>query len=287
MGSSLQNALAKASIVRTALPSRPMPQHGKVTRLAFAPGARLRSGTKRAAGRKTATRRKVARKTPNPARLTARQRVVLNRIVARAKRAITKDVRDGVVPRSVRTIGGLGDYVDQNMYFLDAAGDLDPEVEAMQIDLGRDGVDQQPMWDFLTLAMDRVESWMKAGGLTRISAARKVSARKRMSRRTPNPSAPSRMSFFEVYDAGGGGFEIVRAQSAQSVERKYRGASARRLRDSEIGEGDLNYFGPNGTRVTEAMRDEHRRATARPGHRPTTRPQLGSKRNSSGFTACT
>ena len=94
---------------------------------------------------------------------------------------------------------------------------------------------------------------------------KRATARKRTPvRRTRNPGAgPSRMSFFEVYDAGGGGFEIVRAQSAQSVERKYRGASARRLRDSEIGDGDLNYFGPKGTRVTEAMRDEHRRATAR------------------------
>lgn len=49
------------------------PQHGKVTRLAFDPGARLHSGTKRPAGRKTATRRKVpSRKVANPGGLPVR-----------------------------------------------------------------------------------------------------------------------------------------------------------------------------------------------------------------------
>lgn len=114
--------------------------------------------------------RRPARKIPRrPVPLTAKRRALLNRIVARAKRAITADVRDGVVPRSVRTIGGLGSYVDQNMYFLDRNGDFDPEVDAMQVEIPG-GLDSQPMYDFLTLAMDRVEAWMKAGGLTRIPA---------------------------------------------------------------------------------------------------------------------
>lgn len=126
------------------------------------------------------TRCPVRRPTP------AKKQAVLHRIVMRAKRAITADVRAGVVPRSVRTVGGLGKYVDQNMYFLNARGNFDPEVEAMQVDLGRGEVDQQPMYDFLTLAMDRVEAWMKAGGLARIPAARRPALK-----RTRNPSDES------------------------------------------------------------------------------------------------
>jgi len=130
------------------------------------------------------TKRSTVRSRSRALRLTPKLRAVLSRIVARAKRSITADVKDGTVPRSVRTIGGLGKYVDQNVYFLDANGDFDPEVEALAVDLGRDGVDSQPMYDFLTLAMDRVGAWMKEGGLKRIPAARKTTA----NRAVMNPS---------------------------------------------------------------------------------------------------
>lgn len=120
------------------------------------------------------TKRSTVRSRSLALRLTPKLRAVLSRIVARAKRSIVADVKDGTVPRSVRTIGGLGEYVDQNVYFLDAHGDFDPEVEALAVDLGRDGVDSQPMYDFLTLAMDRVEAWMKTGALRHIPVKRKV-----------------------------------------------------------------------------------------------------------------
>lgn len=203
------------------------------------------------------TKRSTVRSRSLALRLTPKLRAVLSRIVARAKRSIVADVKDGTVPRSVRTIGGLGEYVDQNVYFLDAHGDFDPEVEALAVDLGRDGVDSQPMYDFLTLAMDRVEAWMKTGALKRIPVARKSAPK----RKVANPSKP--LSFYELTGPDGEVFEIVRASSTRTAMKGHagEGAIARRLRDSEIGEGDLNFYGPRGAVVTDAMRAEHRRSS--------------------------
>ena len=124
------------------------------------------------------TKRSTVRSRSRAIRLTPKTRAVLNRIVARAKRGIVADVKAGIVPRSVRTVVGLGSYVDQNMYFLDADGNFDRDVDAMQVDLGRDGVDSQPMYDFLALAQDRVQVWMKTGALKRIPVARKATAKR-------------------------------------------------------------------------------------------------------------
>lgn len=124
------------------------------------------------------TKRSAVRSRSLALRLTPKLRAVLSRIVARAKRSIVADVKDGTVPRSVRTIGGLGSYVDQNMYFLDANGDIDPDLDALSpVSAGR-----QPLYDFMGKAHDRVEAWMKSGALKRIPVARKPS------RKVANPS---------------------------------------------------------------------------------------------------
>lgn len=127
------------------------------------------------------TKRSTVRSRSRALRLTPKLRAVLSRIVARARRAITADVKAGIVPRTVRTVGGLGSYVDQNMYFLDADGNFDPELDELCLDIGNgtDGeMDCQPMWDFLGQSQDRVEAWMKSGALTRLPVARKTTARR-------------------------------------------------------------------------------------------------------------
>lgn len=146
--------------------------------------------------------------------LTPESRAVLDRIVDRAKRAITADVEAGVVPRSVRTVGGLGSYVDQNVYFLTEDESFDPEVEAMQIDLGPDGVDSQPMYDFLTLAMDRVEAWMKGGGLRRVAVARRPLRR----RSNPSPYVPADIDLRRAYGSFSFGGKLYRGEPWEHIE---------------------------------------------------------------------
>ena len=112
-------------------------------------------------------------------RLTLKQTALFNRIVARAKRRIIADVKAGVVPRTVRDFGILHDYVDANVYFLDAKGNFDPGVEDLAVELPSGYVDNGAMWEFLGETQERVHRWLKAGALRDVKGGLTVAQVKR------------------------------------------------------------------------------------------------------------
>jgi hypothetical protein len=90
----------------------------------------------------------------------------IDEIVGRMKAEILADVRAGRVPADVPDYSALHDHVDANCYGLTEA-----LWQVMDARAGADTDDahaavRDRLFDLMNAAMDRVDAWLKAGGLS-------------------------------------------------------------------------------------------------------------------------